>query len=99
VGDLDHPLSCESLEQTAQHLLDLTGVSPQAIACDLQPDSFSSQLAQQWSQQLGIPLLPVQHHHAHLAAVMAEQGLQGPLLGLALDGYGLGKNGGPGAAN
>ncbi|WP_159875812.1 carbamoyltransferase HypF [Aquitalea denitrificans] len=94
VGDLDHPLSCEALEQTAQHLLDLTGVSPQAIACDLQPDSFSSQLAQQWSQQLGIPLLPVQHHHAHLAAVMAEQGLQGPLLGLALDGYGLGKNGG-----
>jgi hydrogenase maturation protein HypF len=94
VGDLDHPLSCESLEQTAQHLLDLTGVTPQAIACDLQPDSFSSQLAQQWSQQLGIPLLPVQHHHAHLAAVMAEQGLHGPLLGLALDGFGLGKNGG-----
>ncbi|PXX45725.1 carbamoyltransferase HypF [Aquitalea magnusonii] len=94
VGDLDHPLSCEALEQTAQHLLDLTGVVPQAIACDLQPDSFSSQLAQQWSQRLGIPLLPVQHHHAHLAAVMAEHGLCGPLLGLALDGYGLGKNGG-----
>ena len=94
VGDLDHPLSCEVLEQTAQHLLDLTGVSPQAIACDLQPDCFSSQLAQQWSQQWGIPVLPVQHHHAHLAAVMAEHGLQGPTLGLALDGYGLGKNGG-----
>lgn len=94
VGDLDHPLSCEALEHTAQHLLDLTGVSPQAIACDLQPDSFSSQLAQQWSQQLGIPVLPVQHHHAHLAAVIAEHGLQGPTLGLALDGYGLGKNGG-----
>ena len=93
IGDLDHPLSCEALEQAAQHLLELTAVTPQAIACDLQPDAFSSQLAQQWAQQLDVPLLPVQHHHAHLAAVMAEHGLNGPVLGMALDGYGLGKNG------
>ncbi|WP_293762067.1 carbamoyltransferase HypF [uncultured Aquitalea sp.] len=94
IGDLDHPLTCEALEEAAEHLLELTGAEPQAIACDLQPDAFSSHLAEQWSRERGIPLIPVQHHHAHLAAVMAEHGLQGPVLGMALDGYGLGKNGG-----
>lgn len=93
LGDLDHPGTRQVLEDTVQHLLELLQVRPQWVAHDLHPDYYSSQFAVRLAAQLGVPTLAVQHHHAHIAAVCAEYGIDGPVLGLALDGVGLGDDG------
>ena len=78
---------------TYQRLMDWTGIRPEAVACDLHPDYASTRLAERISGELGVPLLRVQHHHAHVLSVMAEHGLSGPVLGLAFDGTGYGTDG------
>jgi len=93
-GDLGTPAACTALEASARMLLDRAHGPIDAVAHDLHPDFFSSRFAVALAQQLGVPALAVQHHHAHVAVVQAEQGLSGPLLGLALDGVGLGSDGG-----
>jgi hydrogenase maturation protein HypF len=65
----------------------------QAIAHDLHPDFYSTQLATALAQRLGIPAIAVQHHHAHVGAVLAEQGIGHPVIALTLDGFGLGTDG------
>ena len=92
-GDLGDPQSCRDLEASLEALLARAAATPQAIAHDLHPDFYSSQLAVQLAARLGVPALAVQHHHAHIAALLAEHGLRGPALGLALDGVGLGSDG------
>ena len=86
VGNLDTRAALERFEAVVSGFLE-TGVA--AIAHDLHPDFASTRRA----QATGLPCLPIQHHHAHVAAVMAEHGLAGPVLGLALDGYGMGWGG------
>jgi hydrogenase maturation protein HypF len=88
VGDLDTPQAIAFLEETLRHLVALLEVEPVAIACDLHPDFPTSRLA----DRLGPPVIPVQHHHAHVAALAAEHRIEGPLLGLCLDGFGLGSD-------
>jgi len=90
VGDLDTPAAVAFLEETLRHMLSILEVEPVAIACDLHPDFPTSRLA----NRLGPPVIPVQHHHAHIAALAAEHHIEGPLLGLSLDGFGLGSDGG-----
>ena len=91
VGDLDNPETLIFFEETVAHLLDISGVTPTWVAHDLHPDFYSTRFAQNYAAAHGIPAFGVQHHHAHIAAVMAEHGLAGAVLGLALDGFGLGE--------
>ena len=93
IGGLDNPATCAMQEEIVDHLLSILQVRPQAVAHDLHPDFFSTRLALQLAGRLAAPAIAVQHHHAHLAAVAAEHGHVGPLLGLALDGVGLGSDG------
>lgn len=92
-GDLATPEACVAHEQMARALLERMDEKPQVIACDLHPDFHSSRFAAQLAAELDVPLVAVQHHHAHIAAVCAEHGVTEPVLGLALDGVGLGTDG------
>ena len=93
VGDLDAPDACRTHEQTARELLGWLGEKPAAIVHDLHPDFHSTRFAVQLAAELDVPLIAVQHHHAHIAALAAEHGIVEPVLGLALDGVGLGTDG------
>lgn len=90
IGDLDNAATLAFLEETVAHLLHVLGVQPVAVAHDRHPDFQSTRFA----EMSGLPAVPVQHHHAHVAAVMAEHRVEGPAVGLALDGFGLGEDGG-----
>ncbi len=93
IGGLDNAATCGMLIEVSEHLLDILQVQPQRIAHDLHPDFFSSRHAQTQADRFQVPMLGVQHHHAHIAAVAAEHGVTQALLGLALDGVGLGDDG------
>jgi hydrogenase maturation protein HypF len=94
IGDLDNAPSCAMLEETVERLMDLLEIEPAIVAHDLHPDFFSTRYAAGFAAARGLPAVAVQHHHAHIAAVAAEHGIEGPLLGLALDGVGLGEHDG-----
>jgi len=93
IGDLDNAPTCIALEDATAHLLAILEVEPQVVAHDLHPDFLSTRHAAALAARLGVPLHGVQHHHAHVAAVVAEHRVTGPVLGLALDGVGLGDDG------
>ena len=86
IGDLENRATFGFLQETAAHLLSILDVEPVAVAHDLHPDFLSTRFA----HETGLRPFAIQHHHAHVAAVAAEHGIEGPILGLALDGFGLG---------
>ncbi|MEB3962687.1 carbamoyltransferase HypF [Streptomyces kunmingensis] len=89
IGDLTDPATYAAFETAYQDLSALTGIVPGVVAHDLHPGYLSTQ----WARATGLPLVPVQHHHAHLAACAAEHGLTRPFTGIAYDGLGLGDDG------
>jgi hydrogenase maturation protein HypF len=94
VGDMDAPATRHALDATVTHLLRLVDAQPAVVAHDLHPDFHSTRLASRLAQAWGVPTLAVQHHHAHVASVLAEHRVEAPTLGLALDGVGYGLDGG-----
>lgn len=93
MGDLKNAETLENWERQIEHFSALYDISPAAIACDLHPDYLSTAYAEERAQSCGVPLLRVQHHHAHMAACMADNGLDGECLGLIWDGTGYGTDG------
>ncbi len=91
VGTLGRRASRARLEVAARDLLTTFDARPERIVCDQHPDYGSTHLAEALAAELEVPLLRVQHHHAHVAAVLAEHRLEGPALGFAWDGTGLGE--------
>jgi hydrogenase maturation protein HypF len=89
VGDLDSEQTVEAYRAALERYRALFGIEPETVAHDLHPDFASTRLA----ESLRLPSVAVQHHHAHVAAVMAEHGLRGKVLGVAFDGFGLGEDG------
>jgi hydrogenase maturation protein HypF len=95
VGDLSTIDARSRLDKTVQRMCREYSAQPAVVAHDLHPDFYSTQFAHAFAQQLNIPTLAVQHHHAHIAAICAEHQLTQPVLGLALDGIGLGTDNTP----
>ena len=93
VGDLDNVLSVEVHRRAVADLVGFFEVTPAVVACDLHPDYASTRHAESLAAGWNVPLVRVQHHHAHVAACMAEHGIEGPVLGLAWDGTGYGPDG------
>ena len=93
IGDLDHATTRQMLDETVTYLMDILDVQPQAVAHDLHPDFYSTQFAQSYAAQHKLPVFAIQHHHSHIAAICAEHRVTEPVLGLALDGVGLGTDG------
>src|ERR1700756_4174313 len=90
VGDLENLESYRFFEEAVQHLQRILETEPKVIAHDLHPDYFSTKWAQ---ERTGVELVGVQHHHAHVASCMAENHLDGKVIGIALDGTGYGTDG------
>ena len=88
-GDMEELEVQQAYEANLMHMGRLFTFQPEVAACDMHPGYHASRLA----QASGLPLVEVQHHHAHVASVMAEQGLTGPVIGLAFDGTGYGTDG------
>ena len=94
IGDLDTAATRAAMADAVRHLIHVLDCEPQWVACERHPDVHASLAAQAFADAHGVPCIEVQHHHAHIAAVLAEHGVDGPVLGLALDGFGLGDDGG-----
>jgi hydrogenase maturation protein HypF len=94
IGDLDSVESRSAFERAIDDLCRLYRFKPELIVCDLHPDYASTKWARAFSQDSGVPIKSVQHHHAHLAACAAENEIETDYLGVAWDGAGLGLDGG-----
>ena len=96
IGDLQDALTRADYGRAIEELRGFFQFEPQALACDLHPDYAATQLARAQTQRGALPLLACQHHHAHIAACLAENGVPRtapPVIGVALDGGGFGDDG------
>jgi len=93
IGELTNRETIRFFEETLETYLQWFRIKPQAVVCDLHPDYLSSRWAEKYSKEKGVPLIKVQHHHAHVASVMLEYGIKETVIGLSLDGTGYGQDG------
>lgn len=99
IGDVENGATFDAWNAARTRLEDLFDLAPAALACDLHPSYLSSQWAREQARERNLPLIEVQHHHAHIASVMAEAIATGQLapnarvLGIAFDGTGAGTDG------
>jgi hydrogenase maturation protein HypF len=93
LGDLENLTGLEFFKESLAHLMRTFEIEPETVVHDLHPGYLSTTWAKEWARERGLGLIAVQHHHAHVAGCMAEHGLEGPVIGLALDGTGYGLDG------
>ncbi len=95
IGDLENYETLEAYQSGVAHFERLFRVRPQAIVYDLHPDYLATRYAQERACAENLPAIGVQHHHAHIAACLADNGWSGerPVIGVALDGTGYGEDG------
>ena len=89
VGDLEDLRTVKALQETIQRFQTLLEVHPQVVVCDLHPKYNSTVVA----EELGYPIVKVQHHYAHILSCMVENDCQEPVIGVAFDGTGYGTDG------
>ena len=89
VGDLEDIRTVKALQETIHRFQTLLEVNPQVVVCDLHPKYNSTVVA----EQLGYPMIQVQHHHAHILSCMTENDCQEPVIGVSFDGTGYGTDG------
>jgi hydrogenase maturation protein HypF len=93
LGDLDSIESEKTYIQNYERMKKFFGIKPQIFVCDMHPNYVTARFAEKIVESGGNRLIRVQHHHAHIASVMAEHGLRGPVIGVAFDGTGYGTDG------
>ena len=89
LGDLDHPAALRAWEQSIARYRELCRIEPRHLVHDLHPDYASTR----WAEEQALPRIAVQHHHAHFASCLAENGVNGPAIGVCFDGTGYGLDG------
>jgi hydrogenase maturation protein HypF len=93
LGDLESLTGLEFFKESLDHLMRTFEIEPKTVVHDMHPGYLSTSWAKEWAAERGLRMIAVQHHHAHIAGCMAEHGLAGPVIGLALDGTGYGTDG------
>lgn len=93
IGEVDSLESLAYFRESLDHLSAIFKVMPEAIVHDMHPAYLTTRLAHELAAERDLPLVAVQHHHAHIAACLAEYGREGPVIGVALDGTGYGPDG------
>jgi hydrogenase maturation protein HypF len=92
IGDVENVETRDFLENSTKHLIRLTNSKVETVACDLHPKFTTTKLAQDLAEENGWQLIQVQHHYAHIAALMIEHNLK-EIVGVCCDGYGYGLDG------
>ncbi len=92
-GDMDTIENQNIYEENVDRLKDLFRIKPNAVVCDMHPLYFTTQFAEKYADDNDLPLIKVQHHHAHVASVMAENDLSDKVIGVSFDGTGYGTDG------
>ncbi len=89
IGDMENLETLDAFTRAVDHFIDLFRIEPETIAADLHPGYLSTK----WAEHHNLPVVKVQHHHAHIASVMAEHGITESVIGFAFDGTGYGTDG------
>ncbi len=92
-GDMDNLKLQKTYKDNLLTMCELFSVSPEVVVCDMHPRYWTSKLGKEISEKYNIPLIKVQHHHAHVASVMAEHALDEKVIGVVFDGTGYGDDG------
>jgi hydrogenase maturation protein HypF len=96
IGDMENLETLSHFETTVELYEHLFRAHPEVLVCDMHPDYMATQYARERADSAGLPLIQVQHHHAHIASCLADNDWPadaGPVIGVALDGTGLGSDG------
>ncbi len=93
IGDMENMETLEHFRNTLELYQKLFRINPEIITHDMHPEYLPTKYAKELAEKENIKLIPVQHHHAHIASCLADNGIEGPVIGVALDGTGYGTDG------